>query len=89
MTPEEIKNGSLRANKKFKDSQETEKLEKGMIELGILEATQNLEKYQQETRKWKDNKIVSKEIRVGDLVIKKKKDRENLGSRRKLGKDLT
>jgi hypothetical protein len=77
MTPEEIKNGSLRATKKSENPKEIAKVEKDLIELDILEAAQNLEKYQQETRKWKDKKIVRKEIKVCDLVIKRKKDWEN------------
>ena len=79
MTPEEIKNESLRVLK-AKDVQEIEvKIEKYMIELDILEAAENIDKYQKETRKWRDRKIVRKEIKVGDLVLKKKRDWENSG----------
>jgi hypothetical protein len=34
------------------------KVEKDMIELTILEATENIEKYQRETRAWRDKKVL-------------------------------
>jgi hypothetical protein len=48
-----------------------------MIELTILEASDNIEKYQRETKVWKDKKIVMKDIKSGDLVLKRKKNWEN------------
>jgi hypothetical protein len=50
-----------------------------MIELTILEATENIEKYQKETKTWKDRKVIRKDIKTGDLVLKRKKNRENPG----------
>jgi hypothetical protein len=50
-----------------------------MIELTILEATENIEKYQKETRAWKNKKVVRKDIKTGDLVLKRKKNWENPG----------
>jgi hypothetical protein len=44
-----------------------------MIELTILEAAENIEKYQKETKPWKDRKVVRKDIKTGDLVLKRKK----------------
>jgi hypothetical protein len=55
------------------------KVEKDMIELTILEASDNIEKHQRETKAWKDKKIVRKDIKSGDLVLKRKKNRENPG----------
>jgi hypothetical protein len=52
-----------------------------MIELTILEAAENIEKYQKETKASKDRKVVRKDIKIGDLVLKRKK---NLGNPRKL-----
>jgi hypothetical protein len=49
-----------------------------MIELTILEAAENIEKYQKETKAWKDKKVVRKDIKTGDLVLKRKKNWENL-----------
>jgi hypothetical protein len=50
-----------------------------MIELTILEAAENIEKYQEETKAWRDKKIVKKDIKDGDLVLKRKKNWENSG----------
>jgi hypothetical protein len=54
-------------------------VEKDMIELTILEAAENIEKYQKETRAWRDKKVVRKDIKTGDLVLKRKKNGENPG----------
>jgi hypothetical protein len=54
------------------------KVEKDMIELTILEAAENIDKYQRETRAWRD-KVVRKDIKTSDLVLKRKKNWENLG----------
>jgi hypothetical protein len=53
------------------------KVEKEMIKLTILEASDNIEKYQRETKAWKDKKKVRKNIKSGDLVLKRKKNWEN------------
>jgi hypothetical protein len=45
-----------------------------MIELTILEAAENIEKYQKETKAWKDRKVVRKDIKIGYLVLKRKKN---------------
>jgi hypothetical protein len=68
MTLEEIKNESMRVLK-----------EKDMIELTILEAAENIKKYQKETKAWKDKKVVRKDIKTGDLVLKRNKNWENPG----------
>jgi hypothetical protein len=79
MTPEEIKNESMRVQK-AKDIEEVDmKVEKDMIELTILKAAQNIEKYQKETNAWKDRKVVMKDIKTGDLVLKRKKNWEDPG----------
>jgi hypothetical protein len=56
-----------------------QKVEKYMIELTILEAAENIEKYQKETKARKDKKVVRKDIKTGDLVLKRKKNWKNLG----------
>jgi hypothetical protein len=53
------------------------KVEKDMIELTILEASDKIEKYHKETKPWRDKKIVRKNIKTGDLVLKRKKHWEN------------
>jgi hypothetical protein len=45
MTPEKIKNESIRVLKGKESEEIDKKLEKDMIELTILEATENIEKY--------------------------------------------
>jgi hypothetical protein len=65
MTPGEIKNESMRVLKAKEIEEVDQKVEKDMIELTILEATENIEKYQKrprhgKTRKWleKTSKLV-------------------------------
>jgi hypothetical protein len=79
MTPEEIKNESMRVLKAKEIEEVDQKGEKDMIELTILEAAENIEKYQKETKTWKDKKVVRKDIKTGDLVLKRKKNWENPG----------
>jgi hypothetical protein len=68
MTPEEIENESMRVEKAKEIKEVDIKVEKDMIELTILEATENIEKYQKETKAWKDRKVVRKNIKTGDLI---------------------
>jgi hypothetical protein len=56
MTPGEIKNESMRVLKAKEVEEVDQKVEKDMIELTILEATENINKYQKETKAWKDKK---------------------------------
>jgi hypothetical protein len=53
--------------------EDNQNVEKDMIELMILEAVENTEKYQKETKKCKDRKVVRKDIKIGDLVLKKRR----------------
>jgi hypothetical protein len=78
MTHEEIKNESMRVLKAKEIKEVDQKVEMDMIELTILEAAENIEKYQKETKAWKDKKVVRKDIKAGDLVLKRK-NWENLG----------
>jgi hypothetical protein len=77
MTPEEIKNESMRVLKAKEIEETDQKVEKDMIELTILEASNNIEKYQKETKAWKDKKVVRKDIKTSALVLKRKKNWEN------------
>jgi hypothetical protein len=79
MTPEEIKNESMRVLKAKGIEEIDEKVEKDMIELTILEAAENIVKNQKETKAWRDKKVVRKDIKSGDLVLKRKKNWENPG----------
>jgi hypothetical protein len=54
---------------KAKEIEEIDKkVENDMIELTTLEAAENIEKYQKETKAWRDMKVVRKDIKTGDLV---------------------
>jgi hypothetical protein len=77
MTLEEIKNQSMRVLKGKEIEEVDQKVEKDMIELTILEAAENIEKYKKETKTWKDKKVVRKYIKTGYLVLKRKKNWEN------------
>jgi hypothetical protein len=80
MTLEEIKNESMRVLRAKEIEEVDQEVEKDMIELTILEAAENIEKYQKETKAWRDMKVVRKDIRTGDLVLKRRrigKTREN------------
>jgi hypothetical protein len=77
MTLEEIKNESTRVLKAKEIEEVDQKVEKDMIEQTILEADENIEKYQKESKAWKDKKVVRKDIKTGDLVLKRKKNWEN------------
>ena len=76
MILEELKNRSLRVTHQTEaePSNNTD-----LMELDILQASENLEKYQQETTKWRDKKVVKKNITVGDWVLKRKSNAETSG----------
>ena len=76
MTPEELKNRSLRVTHQVEAIPSDDK---DLMELDILQASEKLEKYQQETTKWRDKKIVKKSIEVGDWVLKRKPNAETSG----------
>jgi transposase InsO family protein len=86
MTPEEIKNESMTVLKGKQIEKVDQKVEKYMIEITILEAAENIEKYQKETKTWKDRKVVRKDIKTRDLVLKRKKNWENPGNSKNHGK---
>jgi hypothetical protein len=77
MTPEEIKNESTRVLKGKEIEKVDQKVEKDIIKLTILEAAENIKKYGKGTKTWKDRKVVRKNIKTGDLVLKRKKNWEN------------
>jgi hypothetical protein len=64
------------------------KVENNMIKQTILEAAENIEKYQKETKAWKDRKVVRKDIKTGDLVLKGKKLGESWENPRILGRAI-
>jgi hypothetical protein len=68
MLPEEIKHQSLRA---IVDSTPcpSEAKDRDLLELDRLKAVTNLEKYQEETRAWRDLKVKLKQFKVRNLVL--------------------
>jgi hypothetical protein len=44
-----------------------------------LQAVENIAKYQEQTRKWRDSKIFRKLIQDGDLVLRRKPNAANAG----------
>ena len=75
MTPEELKNRSLRVTHQVEAIPSSNK---DLMELNILQASENLEKYQQETTKWRDKKVVKTKHHSRGLGPKKKAKRRNL-----------
>ena len=74
MTPEELKHQCFRSQcNNIEPSMEGD-----LAELDILQASENLCKYQEETRKWRDKKVVDKFISVGDWVLKRKPNAETV-----------
>ena len=68
MTPDELRAKSLRVEAQL---QQDERIDKDLLEAYKLEASENLEKYQQETRSWRDKKARIKSIKPGDFVLRR------------------
>jgi hypothetical protein len=77
MLPEEIKHQSLRATKQTLAADE--EYSKETIEGSRLEAVENITKYQEQTRKWKDSQVGRKLIQDGDLVLRRMPDATKAG----------
>jgi hypothetical protein len=75
MLPEEIKHQSLRTIRQAMDKDE--EYSKKTIEGTRLEAIENIARYQQQTKKWRDSQIVRKSIQDGDLVLRRKANAAN------------
>jgi hypothetical protein len=70
MLPEEIKHESLRTIQQT--MAEDEEYSKETVEGIRLEDVDNILKYQEQTKRWKDKSITRKDIRDGDLVLRRK-----------------
>jgi hypothetical protein len=77
MCPEELANESARVL--ARSSRENEEIDKDLVEIDRLDAVQNLLKYQEETRRWINKKVSLKDIKVGDFVLKRKKNVDAVG----------
>ena len=71
MTPEEIKLKSWRTTEGANKIEEDIKPSIDTIGIGKMQAAINLGKYQDETRKWKNKKEKPREIKEGDLVLRR------------------
>src|SRR4029078_5324155 len=70
-TPEEIKLQSWRTTEGAVTIEEDIKPWIDTIEAGKIQAAINLGKYQEETRRWKNKKVKHREIKEGDLVLRR------------------
>jgi hypothetical protein len=77
MCPEELANESARVL--VGSSRENEEVDKDLVEIDRLDAVQNLLKYQEETKRWRDKKVSLKDIKVGYFVLKRKKNGNAVG----------
>jgi len=74
MSPEELKHKSARVLNNIEPL-----IEADLTELDILQVSENLEAYQEETRKWRNKKIVNREIAEGDWVLRRKPNTKTIG----------
>jgi hypothetical protein len=56
-----------------------EEYSKETIEASRLEAVENITKYQEQTKKWRDSQVVRKLIQDRDLVLRRKPDAAKVG----------
>jgi len=56
-----------------------EEYSKETIEGSRLEAVENINRYQEQTRKWRESQVVRKLIQDGDLVLRTKPNAANAG----------
>ena len=71
VTPEEIKLKSWRTTEGAATIEEDIKPSIDTIEVGKIQAAINLSKYQEETQRWKNKKLKRREIKEGDLVLRR------------------
>ena len=77
MLPKEAKHQSLQVMKHALATDE--EYSKETIEGTRLEAVENIIKYQEQTRRWRDSQVVRKLIQDGDLVLRRKPNAANAG----------
>jgi hypothetical protein len=68
MTSQELKHGSPRTNK-LAILDVDESTSKDLIDEDRVLALQALNKYQAQTKAWRDNNVVTRELKEGDLVL--------------------
>jgi hypothetical protein len=75
---EEIRHKSLGTTTEV-NSCPNEAEEKDLLEPERLKAVANLQKYQDETRSWRDPKVTKKDLHIGNLVLLRSPRTESLG----------
>jgi hypothetical protein len=68
MTPQELKHGSPKTNKSVIQKVD-EPTSKDLIDGDRVLALQALNKYQIQTKAWRDNTVIPREFNEGDLVL--------------------
>jgi hypothetical protein len=66
--PKEVRHKSIRATTEAPPCP-TEAEEKDLVEADRLKAVANLQKYQEETRFWRDPKVKKKDFDMGNLIL--------------------
>jgi hypothetical protein len=78
ITPEEAKAGSIRTVAAVEDEADYS-MAKDAIEGIMLQAVENINKYQAETIKWCDRKVRLKNIRLGHLILRRVANLDTVG----------
>jgi hypothetical protein len=78
MTPQELNHGSPRTNKLAVPDVD-EPTSKDLIDGDHVLALQALDKYQVQTKAWRDNAVVPREFNEGDLVLVRTTQTESRG----------
>jgi hypothetical protein len=78
ITPEEPRTGSIRTSASAEDEEDC-KITKDTIEGTRLQAIDHINKYQDETVKWKDQKVRLKNIKPGHLVLRRVANPDTMG----------
>lgn len=77
MCPKELAHESARVT--AEQNEESEAMDKDIVEIDRLEVAEKLTKYQEQTRKWRGKKVVRNDMNVGDFFLKRKKNAETIG----------
>jgi hypothetical protein len=78
ITPEEAKAGSIRTTASAEDEADYQ-VTKDTIEGTRLQAIEHINKYQAETIKWHDRKVQLKDIKPGQLVLRRVANPDTVG----------
>jgi hypothetical protein len=88
ITPEEARAGSIRTLASAEDEEDC-KITKDTIEGTKLQAIEHINKYQAKTVKWRDQKVILKNIKPRHLVLQRVANPDTVGSFSLSGKVLS